>query len=172
MKTSALSGFTAPSWQSLPDIELYMDQVLALAEKYFGVFSASDENNVTSSMLNNYVKQKAVPPPEKKRYNKEHLSRFLMICVLKRVLSIAQIKVLFDSLFDTFTAPEVYSLFSDELELAISSLSENSTLPPLDDENENVISLRFAVRSFAYVMFAQENLPAINKEEKTTKKDN
>ena len=81
----------------LPDIDLYMDQVLALSEKYFGAFSDSNEVGITSSMLNNYVKQKVIPSPDKKRYNKEHLARFLMICILKRVLSIAKIKQLLDS---------------------------------------------------------------------------
>ncbi len=170
MKASVLSEFSAPSWQELPDIELYMDQVLAIAEKYFGIFSYTDENNITSSMLNNYVKQKAVPPPEKKRYNKEHLSRFLMICVLKRVLSIAQIKTLFDSLFSEFSAPEVYTLFVCELESAIASLSKNAPLPPLTDESTSVLSLRYAVRSFAFLMFSQENLPGLNTEEKAKEK--
>lgn len=170
MKASVLSEFSAPGWKELPDIDLYMDQVLAIAEKYFGIFSNTDENKVTSSMLNNYVKQKAVPPPEKKRYNKEHLSRFLMICVLKRVLSIAQIRTLFDSLFANFSAPEVYTLFVDELESAIKSLSKNVALPSLADENASVLSLRYAVRSFAFLMFSQENLPELNTEEKAKEK--
>lgn len=170
MKASVLSKFSAPGWKELPDIDLYMDQVLAIAEKYFGVFSYTDENNITSSMLNNYVKQKAVPPPEKKRYNKEHLSRFLMICVLKRVLSIAQIKALFDSLFAEFSAPEVYTLFVGELESAIASLSKNAPLPSLTDESTSVLSLRYAVRSFAFLMFSQENLPESDTDEKTKEK--
>lgn len=146
----------------LPDIDLYMDQVLALSEKYFGAFSDSNEVGITSSMLNNYVKQKVVPSPDKKRYNKEHLARFLMICILKRVLSIAKIKQLFDSLFETYTVREVYEVFSNELDCALHALADNVPMAQPDSADSNILALKYAVRSFAHTVFAEINMNSKN----------
>ena len=155
MVFSSLCEFSAPTWDMLPDIDLYMDQVLALTEKYFGVFSDSKDGGITSSMLNNYVKQKVVPAPDKKRYNKEHLARFLMICILKRVLSIAKIKTLFDSLFEENNVQDIYEIFSNELEYALHALTDKVPLSKPDSENKDILALKFAVRSFAYIIFSE-----------------
>ena len=152
---SSLSKFSAPTWDMLPDIDLYMDQVLALAEKYFGVFSDSKDGNITSSMLNNYVKQKVIPAPDKKRYNKEHLARFLMICVLKRVLSIAKIKTLFDDLFDKNSVMDIYEIFGGELDYTLHALTDKVPLSKPDSDDEDIMALKFAVRSFAYMIFSE-----------------
>ena len=46
-----------PYWEDLPEIDLYMDQVIALMDKYLS-FHKIDENTavITHSMINNYVK--------------------------------------------------------------------------------------------------------------------
>ncbi|MBO4422063.1 MAG: DUF1836 domain-containing protein, partial [Clostridia bacterium] len=85
-----LQSFRCPGWDSLPEIELYMDQVLTLTSKYFGIFSDNPDGIITSSMINNYVKASVMPAPHKKRYGREHIAYIFMICVLKRVLSINQ----------------------------------------------------------------------------------
>ena len=51
---------TIPSWEQLPAIELYMDQVIILLNKY-----VNTNIPITQSMVNNYVKLKAVPAPVK-----------------------------------------------------------------------------------------------------------
>lgn len=62
---AALNGWTLPRWRQLPEVDLYMDQVLLLMEKYLR--SATGERVVTSAMINNYVKMGALPPPERKK---------------------------------------------------------------------------------------------------------
>ena len=71
-----------PRWDELPDIELYMDQVITLMGKYFGWLSPQDESVLTSSMINNYVKIGIIPAPIKKKYSRTHL--FRLIIILKR----------------------------------------------------------------------------------------
>ena len=83
-----------PSWQDLPEIELYMDQVLSLVERYLGGYPGFDDRGLTASMVNNYVKHGVLPPPQKKRYSREHLARLLVICLLKTSLPIAAIRQL------------------------------------------------------------------------------
>ena len=113
-----LRNFKLPLWEQLPDIDLYMDQVLSLIGKYFGGFAQDPENVTTSSMINNYVKAKIVPPPKKKKYDREHLSYFMMIFVFKRVLSINQIGELFENLKKEMTVEQIYGAFRLELERA------------------------------------------------------
>ena len=165
MNSSALYNFNAPTWEMLPDIDLYMDQVLALSEKHFGVFSDSSEVGITSSMLNNYVKQKVVPSPDKKRYNKEHLARFLMICILKRVLSIAKIKQLFDSLFAKYTVRDIYEIFSNELDCVLHSLADKEPMVQPDSTDSDILALKYAVRSFAYMIFSELHMNCKNENE-------
>ena len=45
-----------PRWAELPDLELYMDQVLSLIERYLGSDPGFDRRGLTASMVNNYVK--------------------------------------------------------------------------------------------------------------------
>ncbi|MDO4973961.1 MAG: DUF1836 domain-containing protein [Eubacteriales bacterium] len=86
-----LGEHTLPSWQELPELELYMDQVLSLVERYLRGYPGFDERGLTASMVNNYVKQGALPPPQKKRYSREHLAKLLVICLLKTSLPILTI---------------------------------------------------------------------------------
>lgn len=81
-----------PRWSDLPEFDVYMDQVIMLMEKYLGeYFEYTEDSVLTSSMINNYVKQKIMPAPEKKKYSKVHLSYLIIICMLKPVMSIQDI---------------------------------------------------------------------------------
>ena len=87
-----LHEFNLPTWDALPQIDLYMDQVIVLLNDYLGPFSyndGSDEKLITAAMVNNYVKMKLVPPPVKKKYGRTHLALLIMLCTLKQTLSIA-----------------------------------------------------------------------------------
>ena len=85
-----------PRWAELPDLALYMDQVLALMARYLEPCPGTDVKGLTASMVNNYVKQGVLPPPVKKRYGREHLATLVMICLLKPILPIATIRKLLD----------------------------------------------------------------------------
>lgn len=57
-----------PRWNELPEIDLYLDQVVNYLEKYLGILSSNDDDKIiTKTMINNYVKQGIRPAPEKKK---------------------------------------------------------------------------------------------------------
>lgn len=87
-----LAIHTLPLWEELPVFELYMDQVVILVNKYLAVLDNGEERVLTPSMINNYVKQKTLPPPIKKRYSRVHVAYLIMICILKQSLSISMIQ--------------------------------------------------------------------------------
>lgn len=74
-------------WARLPELDLYMDQVITLMSKQLEPFSLEGERLLTPSMINNYVKDGVLPRPNQKNTGGQHLSRLLMICMLKSVLS-------------------------------------------------------------------------------------
>lgn len=74
-----------PEWALLPDLGLYMDQVVTLMDRAFAEPLPGGE--LTRSMVNNYVKAGLLPRPNGKKYDREHLARLLMILVLKQALS-------------------------------------------------------------------------------------
>ena len=86
-----LENFDLPDWDSLPQLDLYMDQVILLLNRYLSPI-VGEEKYVTASIINNYVRMKVMPPPVKKRYSRMHLAYLVMICILKQSLSISCIQ--------------------------------------------------------------------------------
>ncbi len=87
-----------PKWNEIPELDYYMDQVLALVDRYLGDYPGYDKKGLTASMVNNYVKMGVLNPPQKKRYSRTHLAQLLMICILKTSLPIAAVKNLLDGI--------------------------------------------------------------------------
>lgn len=101
-------------WDRLPEIYLYMDQVLTYMNKQLCLFER-DENTclLTSSMINNYVKDGVLPRPEQKKYSREHLAILTVICMLKQVLSIQDISTLIKILLQSASQSEMYDRFTE-----------------------------------------------------------
>ena len=106
-----LESLRLPRWEELPDLELYMDQVLGLMQRYLGACPGFDDKGLTASMVNNYVKMGALPPPRKKRYSREHLARLLVICILKASLPISAIERLCADALTAVSEEEFYNGF-------------------------------------------------------------
>ena len=80
-------------WDDIPNIDLYMDQVIQLFENtYSGSKRNEEEKILTKTMINNYAKGKLFFPINKKKYSKEHIILISLIYQLKGALSINDIK--------------------------------------------------------------------------------
>ncbi|OUQ75381.1 DUF1836 domain-containing protein [Flavonifractor sp. An100] len=73
-------------WEELPDLALYMDQIIAYMPRQLIRFD--DGEALTSAMVNNYIKDGLVPRAEGKRYGPVHLGYLTAVCALKKVLSV------------------------------------------------------------------------------------
>ena len=93
---NALTGYSLPLWEELPEIELYMDQVISLVSKYLEMYGSvtGHPRLITPSMINNYVKLGIIPAPIKKKYSKIHLCYLVILCTLKQTLDIHTIQQL------------------------------------------------------------------------------
>ncbi len=144
-----------PRWEDLPELDLYMDQVLTLVERYlYQIFSHTNEKILTKSMVNNYVKWQLIPPPNKKFYTKKHVAYLIAITLLKQVLTINEVKSGIQRMVAIYGEKKVYNYFIVAQELAIknSALSiknnENYTLN-LSNSEEGMLTLKFAVLSLS-----------------------
>ena len=90
-----ITDYHLPEWDSIPDLGLYMDQVVVLLAQYLNFIPAmpgGKESFVTSSTINNYVRLKIMPAPEKRKYHRIHIAYLIMILTMKQSLSISDVQ--------------------------------------------------------------------------------
>ena len=87
----------------IPHINLYMDQVTSFMEEHLiNSKRFEDDKILTKTMINNYAKNKLLPPPEKKRYSKEHMYMLIFIYYLKGFLPLNDIQAILKPISDQF----------------------------------------------------------------------
>lgn len=89
------------SIEDIPNIDLYMDQVIQLFENKFQETKRNDTDKIlTKTMINNYAKGKVFFPIQNKKYSKDHLLIISLIFQLKGSLSINDIKTTLQGIND------------------------------------------------------------------------
>lgn len=114
-----LGAYQPVRWELIPDLGLYMDQVVTFLERQCKGLYQEGERIFTPAMVNNYVKMGLVDRPIGKKYSREQLAQLLMICVLKQAASAEGMKLLLKpdegqslkALYDHFCAMQT-QLFS------------------------------------------------------------
>ena len=114
-----------PTWDELPEIELYMDQVIVLMEKYLSDSTYPDNKIITPSMINNYVKLGIMPAPIKKKYSREHLAYLVIICSLKQVVPLPNIKEIMENRLKSHSISEILDFYSNLYDFAFNTVIEN-----------------------------------------------
>lgn len=83
--------------EDIPNIDLYMDQVLTFLNQELGtVREVNEDKAMTKTMINNYTKNQILPPPEKKKYSREHMLNLIFIYYFKNFLGLKDIKSILD----------------------------------------------------------------------------
>lgn len=126
-------------WDMLPQIYLYMDQVITYMEGHLKPFEAEDGTKLlTSSMINNYVKDNVLPRPEQKKYSPEHLAILTVICMLKPVLSLPNISYLVNQQMHRFNKGRLYNMFCKTQASALKEVAERVEQMSERSENEMI----------------------------------
>ncbi|MCR5649274.1 MAG: DUF1836 domain-containing protein [Oscillospiraceae bacterium] len=91
-----LDEYKLPDWEDIPDIGLYMEQVIVLLKYYLDYLppELKEEQFLTAAAINNYVRKKVMPEPVKKKYYRVHIAYLLIICSLKHSLSIPTLQTM------------------------------------------------------------------------------
>lgn len=114
----------------IPDIDLYMDQVTSfMNDRLQKSKRYEDDKILTKTMINNYTKNKLLPPPEKKRYSREHMLVLIFIYYFKGFLPLGDIQAILQPLTDRFFRSEddfnIHDIYSEIYEMGKDQISES-----------------------------------------------
>ena len=111
--------------EDMPNIDLYMDQVTTFMDDQLKNTKRYEEDKIlTKTMINNYAKNHLLPPPENKRYSKEHMIMLLFIYYFKNILSITDIQTLFQPLTEQYFRKESGMNMTDVYNAVFSTLHD------------------------------------------------
>ena len=107
------SNFSYPKWEDIPNIDLYLDQVLLYVNQVCAPISPDKDKGLTASMVNNYVKHGYLTKPDKKKYQRKQIARLIAITTLKSVFSIQEITQTLNTLQTQASSEQLYDAFVD-----------------------------------------------------------
>ena len=153
----------------IPGMELYMDQLTRYMDKHLGS-TLRDESDkaLTKTMINNYTKNKLIPPPEKKRYSRKHLILLIYIYYLKNVVSINDIRRILGPMTENdFAEDDVFEFYKSIFEMeklqyfnteaAVIKSSQIVDKKLQDDEDEYLKKMAF-IYLLGYDIFMKKRL--------------
>ena len=158
-KKEEIKNLHIPRWEEIPNIDLYIDQVVSLLENSLSNYIKNDNEKedkiITKTMINNYVKHNIIKPPMNKKYNKQHIASLFVVFVLKQVYSINDIKKLIHLAIETSPIELAYNRFCSELEKAIRIVFAEKNYVKNSKLSEEQYILRNVVQSFANKLYVQ-----------------
>lgn len=128
---------------SIPDIDLYMDQVTTFMDDQLkSTKRYKDDKILTKTMINNYAKNNLIPPPLKKKYSKEHILVLIFIYYFKGFLSIKDIETVLapitENFFDSDASFNLTSLYEEVCQMEKSRIEDlKIELKKLYDDSQN-----------------------------------
>ena len=135
MRTKGLENFKLPRWDDLPNLDLYLDQVLSLLDEWLSDYLTYDKTSImTKTMINNYVKQKYIDAPVNKKYPKETVASLVIIAMLKPVYTISEISRLIKLGTRNEELDVVYDRFCDKIEEAVHHVFTQTAMPKIEDD--------------------------------------
>ncbi len=151
-------------WDTLPDIALYMDQVVSYLRRQ--TIGADEGSNapMTPAMINNYIKDGLLPRANGKRYSREHLVYLTAIALLKNVLSVKDMKLLLGREITPGSEPEFYRTFLERVDISFSDVAR-SVDPALREEDLANFALDLAVVSSATKIACEQVLAILREKE-------
>ncbi len=149
--------------EEIPNIDLYMDQVLSFINDRTRYLTRNPEEDkiFTKTMINNYAKTKILPSPVKKKYSKDHILLLLLIYYFKGVLSVGDTGDLLGKITEKYFGnneemtfediyQEVFKLEAGEIEFLKKDIAEKFQIAEGTFENAPEESKDF-FKTFAFI---------------------
>jgi len=142
-----MRSYSLPRWDQLPELDLYMDQVVLLLTRYLSFPPRMDEDEklITPSIVNNYVRMKIMPAPVKKKYSRTHIAYLIVICTLKQGLSISSIQKMIPMDLQEEEVAVIYDGFVDCYNSVVSLFSKYTHMMLTENSSDEAISTIAAV---------------------------
>ena len=153
---SSLSRIDYIRPESIPNIDLYMDQITTFMDTQLAASKRHpDDKILTKTMINNYAKNNLLPPPVKKKYSKEHILMLIFIYYFKNILSITDIQKLLGPITEkyfkgepgkdmTYVYNEVFGMENRKIDQLIKNLLKDyrfssATFQDADEEDQEFL---------------------------------
>ncbi len=172
----SLDRITSVRSDDIPNVSLYMDQLLTFmnARLKSSTRNPSEDKILTKTMINNYAKNDLLPPPERKKYSREHIMMLIFIYYSKGIMSITDIHTLLDPIAERYfdgegdvTLKDIYDeVFSMDKE-QISTLKEEikdmyersqKTFTDCKDEDREILQLFSFIFMLGYDVYTKHLL--------------
>lgn len=161
--------------EEIPNIDLYMDQVTTFMDSRLASSRRYDSDKLlTKTMINNYAKNKLLPPPVKKKYSRNHMLMLIFIYYFKNLLSINDIQKILSPISEKYFQTEgelnlealyeeVFSLEKSEIEglkedvLAKFQESRN-TFREAPEEDQDFLQLFAFICMLSYDIYVRKQI--------------
>lgn len=161
--------------EEIPNIDLYMDQVTTFMDSRLASSRRYDSDKIlTKTMINNYAKNKLLPPPVKKKYSRNHMLMLIFIYYFKNLLSINDIQKILSPISEKYFQTEgelnlealyeeVFSLEKSEIEglkedvLAKFQESRN-TFREAPEEDQDFLQLFAFICMLSYDIYVRKQI--------------
>ena len=150
-----LANTPAISWDQLPDLDLYLDQVVTYLSRE--QLSGCPEAELTPSMVNNYVKEGLLPRAVGKKYQREHLVYLRMINALKQVYNVKEIKDLLGHYARDKQPEEIYAGYLATLDGATKRVARH-----LEETDPASLAMQLAVLSYVAKLISKRLLEQLD----------
>ena len=138
-----IHAFQPVPWGQIPDLGLYMDQVITFIGRiYQPLYGADMKSYLSAAMINNYVKGHLIPRPAGKKYSREQIALLIMIVALKQVSAMEEIRAML-TLREGQSVEGLYTAFCGRFSDVIRSLR-------FDDADPLDAALDFAILSSGF----------------------
>ena len=160
----------------IPNIDLYMDQVTTFMDEHLSdIKRYEDDKTLTKTMINNYTKNKLLPPPVKKKYSSDHLYIMAFIYYFKQMLSIGDIQKLLTPMTEDFFGDndvislekiykDVYQLEKDQVsnvskDIFFQHRKASASFENIEDEHEREYLQKFAfISMLIFDIYMKKNI--------------
>lgn len=163
-----------PTWDELPSLNLYMDQLIFILSEIFEPYFDDVPKLINKAIINNYVKLGYIPAPVKKKYSKEHIAYLVVVCSLKQVMPIAAISALVKAQTEKIPLSEFYDNFCANREKAVLAALGEAEIGICDPEYpktaQTSLSLALSAQAYSIVSAAVAQTLIPEEEPKQKKK--
>ncbi|MCI5839098.1 MAG: DUF1836 domain-containing protein [Peptoniphilaceae bacterium] len=165
-----LKNFKLERWSELPDFGIYKDQLVTIIKENLKPIYLDDEDFISPSMINNYVKLNRIKPPVKKKYFKEQIAVAMIITGLKQVLTLDDISSGISLATKIYSHEQAYNifceLFENNIKQVFMSELDDIYLSKIADDGTNLsinmITLSLCMKIYTQLIIKEGGIGGIN----------
>ena len=158
-----IRGFRLPRYEQIPSVGLYLEQTVQYINE---CLAAVNQEEITGSMISNYVKKGLIKSPVRKQYSREQIAYLIFIAIGKLVLSMDDLLLMVEIQQRTYPSEIAYEYFRKELDTVLRFVfGRRGELDALGaDAPDEKIMLRNVIITAAHKLYLDQLFLALREE--------